>query len=165
MKILLDENVPRKLVHALRAEGHDVESVHTLRLQGLENGKLFEFARNSFDICFTRDASFARDVGKAASPLRLKVLRVTLPQKPQDQFVPDFLAAFAKLIGRPSKTATTGPELLSNLRLLKWPRLSETKGTDTDCPILLTAVALAIWEFWRRIRQRREFGVCPQNFL
>jgi predicted nuclease of predicted toxin-antitoxin system len=55
VKILLDENVPRKLVPALRSEGHEVESVHTLRLQGLENGKLFEFARNNFDICFTRD--------------------------------------------------------------------------------------------------------------
>lgn len=94
MKILLDENVPRKLVPALRAEGHEVESVHTLRLQGLENGKLLEFARNNFDICFTRDAGFARDARRVALSVRLKVLRVTLVQKPQDQFVPDFLLAF-----------------------------------------------------------------------
>jgi predicted nuclease of predicted toxin-antitoxin system len=93
LRILLDENLPRKLVQALRSEGHEVESVHTL-LQGLENGKLFEFARNSFDICFTRDAGFARDVGKATSSARLKVLRVTLPQKPQDEFVSDFLIEF-----------------------------------------------------------------------
>ena len=44
MRILLDENLPRKLVAALRSEGHNVESIHTLRLQGLENGKLYEFA-------------------------------------------------------------------------------------------------------------------------
>ncbi len=44
MKLLLDENLPRKLVAALRAEGHEVESVHTLQLQGLENGRLYEFA-------------------------------------------------------------------------------------------------------------------------
>ena len=94
MKILLDENVPRKLVQALRAEGYEVESVHTLKLQGLDNGSLFEFARNNFDICFTRDAGFARDVRHAALQVRLKVLRVILPQKPQDQFVPDFLLAF-----------------------------------------------------------------------
>ena len=55
MKIFLDENLPRKLVDVLRAEGHEVESVHTLRLQGLANGKLYEFAREGFDICFTRD--------------------------------------------------------------------------------------------------------------
>ena len=62
VKILLDENLPRKLVAALRAEGHEVESVHTLKLQGLENGKLYEFARDSFDICFTRDVGFANNV-------------------------------------------------------------------------------------------------------
>ena len=36
MKILIDENLPRKLVATLRAEGYEVESVHTLHLQGLE---------------------------------------------------------------------------------------------------------------------------------
>ena len=51
MKIFLDENLPRKLVDVLRAEGHDVESVHTLRLQGLANGKLYEFAKEGFDLC------------------------------------------------------------------------------------------------------------------
>jgi hypothetical protein len=40
VNILLDENLPRKLVGALRAEGHAVESVHTLRKQGMENGGL-----------------------------------------------------------------------------------------------------------------------------
>ena len=62
MKILLDENLPRKLVATLRTEGYEVESVHTLRLQGLENGKLYEFAREGFDLCFTRDGGFANAV-------------------------------------------------------------------------------------------------------
>jgi predicted nuclease of predicted toxin-antitoxin system len=35
VRILLDENLPRKLAQALAAEGHDVESVHTLRLAGI----------------------------------------------------------------------------------------------------------------------------------
>jgi predicted nuclease of predicted toxin-antitoxin system len=94
LKILLDENIPRKLVAALRAEGHEVESVHTLRLQGLENGKLYEFARNSFDFCFTRDLAFVKNVRLVDPPARLKLLRVTLPQKPQDAFVLDFLSVF-----------------------------------------------------------------------
>ena len=42
MKILLDENLPQKLVAALRRGGYEVESVHTLRLQGLDNGKLYD---------------------------------------------------------------------------------------------------------------------------
>jgi predicted nuclease of predicted toxin-antitoxin system len=94
VKILLDENLPRRLVAALRAEGHEVESVHTLRLQGLENGKLYEFARDTFDLCFTRDRGFAESIKKPSQPKRLKLLRVTVPQKRQDDFVLDFLSAF-----------------------------------------------------------------------
>jgi predicted nuclease of predicted toxin-antitoxin system len=94
VKILLDENLPRKLVAALRAEGHDVESIHTLKLQGLENGKLYEFARDSFDLCFTRDAGFANNVRQGAPPSRLKLLRVTVQQKPLDEFILDFVSAF-----------------------------------------------------------------------
>lgn len=94
MKIFLDENLPRKLVAALRAEGHDVESVHTLQLQGLENGRLYEFAAQNFDLCFTRDTGFAHNVRQRSVSSRLKLLRVALPQKPQDEFVSDFVSAF-----------------------------------------------------------------------
>jgi len=58
VKILLDENLPQKLVSALRLEGHEVESVHTLRMQGLDNGRLYRFALENFDFCFTRDFGF-----------------------------------------------------------------------------------------------------------
>ena len=74
MKILLDENLPRKLVAALRAEGHEVESVQTLRLQGLDNGKLYEFARDRFDLCFTRDVGFTNLVRQDPQPARLIAL-------------------------------------------------------------------------------------------
>jgi predicted nuclease of predicted toxin-antitoxin system len=94
VKILLDENLPRKLVAALRAENHEVESIYTLRLQGLENGKLYEFAHDSFDLCFTRDTGFANNVRQGTAPSRLKLLRVTLRQKPQDEFVQDFISVF-----------------------------------------------------------------------
>ena len=94
MRILLDENLPRKLVGALRAEGHDVESVHTLRMQGLDNGSLYHFACKSFDLGFTRDVGFANNVRQGPPPSRMKLLRVTLPQKPQDEFVADFISIF-----------------------------------------------------------------------
>ena len=68
MKILLDENLPRKLVPALRAEGHEVESVHTLRMQGLDNGKLYQFAIQNFDLCFTRDFGFANNTRQTKPP-------------------------------------------------------------------------------------------------
>lgn len=94
MKILLDENLPRKLVAALRAEGHEVESVITLRMQGLDNGKLYQFAIQNFDICFTRDFGFINNVRQSKPPAKFKLPRVALPQQPQDEFVTDFISAF-----------------------------------------------------------------------
>ncbi len=94
MKILLDENLPRKLVAALRAEGHEVESVITLRMQGLDNGRLYQFAIQNFDVCFTRDFGFTNNVRQGKAPEKFKLLRVTLEQKPQDEFIKDFIAAF-----------------------------------------------------------------------
>lgn len=38
MRILLDENMPRKLLAALASEGHEVDSVKTLQLAGIDNG-------------------------------------------------------------------------------------------------------------------------------
>ncbi len=94
MKILLDENLPQKLVAALRAEGHEVESVHTLRMQGLDNGRLYEFAIQNFEVCFTRDFGFVHNVRQSPPSAKFKLVRVTLPQKPQDEFIRDFIAAF-----------------------------------------------------------------------
>jgi hypothetical protein len=78
----------------LCAEGHEVESVITLRMQGLENGKLHQFAIQNFDICFTRDFGFINNVHQGKVPEKFKLLRVTLEQKPQDEFIKDFIAAF-----------------------------------------------------------------------
>lgn len=94
MRILLDENLPRKLLAALRDEGHEVESVHTLRLQGLDNGRLLAFATENFELCFTRDFGFAHNVRLGRVPPGFRLLRVTLPQKPQEEFVRDFVACF-----------------------------------------------------------------------
>ena len=80
MKILLDENLPRKLQHALIAEGHEVHSVRSLRLDGIDNGFLYELATREYDLCFTRDAEFAGRVRDSTSTTRLKLLRVIIPQ-------------------------------------------------------------------------------------
>ena len=47
MRILLDENMPRKLLAALTAEGHEVDSIQSLQLQGIDNGALYELAVTS----------------------------------------------------------------------------------------------------------------------
>jgi DNA repair protein RadC len=92
VKILLDENMARKLLAALQAEGHEEESIQTLRMLGLDNGTLYRFACESFDLCFTRDLRFARSVKD--SKARLKLIRVTLRQKRQEEFIVDFLDVF-----------------------------------------------------------------------
>lgn len=94
MRILLDENLPRKLVVALRSEGHEVESVLTLKQAGIDNGALYALARREYELCFTRDAGFAHNVGQGPSPARFKLLRVVIPQQKQDSFVPVFLGHF-----------------------------------------------------------------------
>lgn len=94
MRILLDENMPRKLQKALIAEGHEVHSVRSLRLDGIENGALYELATQEYDLCFTRDAEFANRVSQLKASTRLKLLRVLIPQTRQEEFVGQFIALF-----------------------------------------------------------------------
>src|SRR5947209_11723897 len=65
--------MPRKLLPALAAEGHDVESVKSLQLAGIDNGALYEFAASNYDLCFTRDAEFSRRVRSSKPAARLKL--------------------------------------------------------------------------------------------
>ena len=93
MRILLDENMPRKLVAALVAEGHEVDSVKSLQLQGIDNGALYQFAASNYDLCFTRDAEFSRRV-QSKPTTRVKLVHVVIPQTRQDEFVQQFLNLF-----------------------------------------------------------------------
>ena len=95
MRILLDENMPRKLLSALVTEGHEVDSVKSLHLQGIDNGALYEFAATNYDLCFTRDAEFSRRV-QSKPTTRLKLVHVMIPQTRQDEFVEQFMTAFLK---------------------------------------------------------------------
>jgi len=94
VKILLDENMPRKLQNALDAEGHEVHSVRSVRLDGIDNGALYELAMREYDLCFTRDAEFANRVRESTTATRLKLLRVVIPQTRQEEFVGQFIALF-----------------------------------------------------------------------
>ena len=93
MRILLDENMPRKLLIALTAEGHQVDSIQSLQLQGISNGALYELAVTEYDLCFTRDAEFSKRV-QSRPVARLKLVHVIIPQTRQDEFVEQFLLAF-----------------------------------------------------------------------
>jgi predicted nuclease of predicted toxin-antitoxin system len=94
VRILLDENMPRKLRDALIAEGHEVDSVRSLRMDGIDNGALYELAARAYDVCFTRDAAFVNRVREAMASTHLKLVRVVIPQTRQDEFVGQFVATF-----------------------------------------------------------------------
>lgn len=94
MRILLDENMPRKLLAALKGEGHEVDSVKSLQLQGIDNGALYQLAVSHYDLCFTRDAEFSKRVRMSEPAARLKLVHVIIPQTRQDEFVQQFLLAF-----------------------------------------------------------------------
>jgi hypothetical protein len=86
--------MPRKLLAALAAEDHEVDSVKSLQLAGIENGALYELATSNYDLCFTRDAEFSRRVSLLKRVERLKLVHVIIPQTQQDEFVSRFLKAF-----------------------------------------------------------------------
>jgi len=109
VRILLDENMPRKLLAALVAEGHEVDSVTSLQLEGIDNGALYELAATKYDLCFTRDAEFSKRV-QSKLTARLKLVHVVIPQTRQDEFVHQFLAAFRKTEWSNHKTGEDWPE-------------------------------------------------------
>lgn len=96
MKVFLDENMPQGLVRALRALGHEVESVHSLVLRGTSNGELYRLIAQDYDLCFSKDEDFARKSRGSAIEGRVKVIHVTLKQQPQQDYGTEFLSHFAR---------------------------------------------------------------------
>jgi len=94
LRILLDENLPRNSsLHCAQKVTRSNPFTHSgCRVWTTRN--FTEFAQASFDLCFTRDSGFANIVRQRSKPTRLKLLRVTLQQNPQDEFVLDFVSAF-----------------------------------------------------------------------
>jgi len=94
MKILIDENLPESLVIALKNLGHQVDSVNSLRLKGLDNSTLYREVVHSYDLCFTKDAGFVHNVRQIRTTAQVKLLRVVLPQQSAKPFVDSFVKAF-----------------------------------------------------------------------
>jgi uncharacterized protein DUF5615 len=55
VRLLLDENLPEGLVEPLRLLEHTVDSVASLRLKGLDNGRLYREVASGYDLFFTKD--------------------------------------------------------------------------------------------------------------
>lgn len=95
MRILLDENLPEGLIEPLKRLGHIVDSVRSLGLKGLENGRLYREVASRYDLFFTKDRAFAAWAETLAERTRVRVVLTVIRQQPEAQFVAAFLDAFA----------------------------------------------------------------------
>ena len=95
MRILLDENLPEGLIEPLRFLGHAVDSVVSLRLKGLDNGRLYREVASGYDLFFTKDREFASRVSTVANPAPVSVILTVIRQQPEPQFVAAFMENFA----------------------------------------------------------------------
>jgi len=94
VRILLDENIPEGLLAPLRQLGHTVDSVGSLTLKGLDNGRLYREVAGRYDLFFTKDREFTAQVGALEQPGPVTVVLTILPQQAEPRFVAAFMRAF-----------------------------------------------------------------------
>ena len=107
MRILLDEQLPRRLVRELT--GHDVRTVQQQGWAGVTNGELLRrAAEGAFDAFVTADQNLAYQQSLAGSRLRVLVI-VARSNALADlrPLVPKLLAALP--VSRPGEVVTVGP--------------------------------------------------------
>lgn len=98
MRVLLDENVPRKLKHRLAPE-HEAVTVPEHGWSGLVNGALLRAADAEFDAFVTLDRGIEYQQDLSGLRLRVVVLR-SFSNKYEDllPLVPSIHAALARLV-------------------------------------------------------------------
>lgn len=105
MKILLDENLPRKL--AVHLEGHECRSVAECGWSGKKNGELLALADPLFDVLLTLDKNlpFQQDLGSARIAVLIMCAR---SNRIQDLLpaIPECLAALESI--RPGQVVRAG---------------------------------------------------------
>jgi predicted nuclease of predicted toxin-antitoxin system len=94
VKILLDENLPEGLIEPLRRLGHAVDSVGSLKLKGLDNGRLYREVAAAYELFFTKDREFAARVSALTDPNPVKIVLTSIRQQPEPDFVAAFIHAF-----------------------------------------------------------------------
>jgi len=94
VRILLDENLPESVRRVLRERGHAADSVTSLKLKGLDNGRLYRDLAQRYELCFSRDRAFVDGVRAVHFPGDVRILRVTIRQAPGPEFTATFIRAF-----------------------------------------------------------------------
>ncbi len=72
MRILLDEDLPRRLAKHL--EGHEVSTVQRNGWSGVKNGKLLALAATEFDVFLTMDSNLEYQQNLKTLPVAVLVL-------------------------------------------------------------------------------------------
>src|SRR6266581_3163316 len=67
--------------------------IGSLRLKGLDNGRLYRDVAQGYDLCFSKDRLFVQGVRAIDRPGTVKVLRVSITQAPGGRFTRAFLEA------------------------------------------------------------------------
>ena len=73
MRILLDEDLPRRL--ASRLVGHEVSTVQRCGWAGVKNGKLLVLAATQFDVLLTMDSNLEYQQNLATLPIGVLVIQ------------------------------------------------------------------------------------------
>lgn len=74
MRVLLDENIDRRLSDAIR--GHDVSHVHDMGWSSVSNGDLLALARSGFDALVTLDKGIVHQHDHRGQELIIVVVRL-----------------------------------------------------------------------------------------
>ena len=93
MKILLDENLPRKL--AARLDGHECRTVVACGWSGKKNGELLALADPNFDVLMTLDKSLPYQQNLATK--RIAVLIIHARSNRIQDLIPILPECFAAL--------------------------------------------------------------------
>ena len=105
MKVLIDENLPRKLAGYL--QGHDCRTVTECGWAGRKNGELLSLAEPLFDVLLTLDKSvpFQQEVSSRA--IAVLIVRAR-SNRIQDllPFIAEYLAALERI--RPGQVMRVG---------------------------------------------------------
>jgi hypothetical protein len=66
--------------------------IGSLRLKGLENSRLYREIASQYDLFFTKDREFADRIGRLAAPAPVSVVLTTIAQRPEAEFVAEFMS-------------------------------------------------------------------------
>jgi predicted nuclease of predicted toxin-antitoxin system len=72
MRILLDEDIPRRLSEQLT--GHEVSTVQRCGWSGVKNGKLLALAATEFDVFLTMDSNLEHQQNLKTLPIAVLVM-------------------------------------------------------------------------------------------